>query len=173
MRCAASLAPPRMHVLRALLGTRLQALPALVAARSPLGRPFHANCVVRQSTDVHSDRQVHRAQLGATAGRDGWLHCGATGAMSLVLGGARELARLVFVYGEGFEWRRGVTPLSAPAWPLAGMAAYLIALAPLKAAVAGRPVPIPTFLTAAHNLFLCLASAVMFAGCLSAVVEVR
>ena len=92
--------------------------------------------------------------------------------MSLLLAAAWRAAHWVLTAGEHFKWQRGVTAASAVAWPIGGMAGYLLVIVLLKNWVQ-RPLPVPAMAAAAHNLILCVGSGTMLLGCASALVQAR
>ena len=64
---------------------------------------------------------------------------------------------------EAFDWENRAMPMSRPFEAYSSIAAYLAGIFVLKQALS-RPVDVPTWMAALHNLVLCLGSLVMFLG---------
>ena len=64
---------------------------------------------------------------------------------------------------SSFEWQPGTTPLSSPFTLCACVLGYLAIVAFLKTNVR-KPIELPLWVPASHNLILCLGSLVMFIG---------
>ena len=64
---------------------------------------------------------------------------------------------------EAFDWDSRAVPMSRPVEAYSSIAAYLAGIFVLKQALP-RPVKVPTWIAALHNLVLCLGSLVMFLG---------
>lgn len=91
--------------------------------------------------------------------------------MSVFLYLAKRTALLLFKDGDDFEWIRGETMLSSWKWPIGGAMVYLLVVALCKHFIV-KPINVPKKFLSLHNLVLCIGSAIMFIGTLSAVIEV-
>ena len=64
---------------------------------------------------------------------------------------------------EAFNWESRAVPMSRPVEAYSSIATYLAGIFILKQALP-RPVEVPSWIAALHNLVLCLGSLVMFLG---------
>ena len=62
-----------------------------------------------------------------------------------------------------FEWQRGTTPLSSYSSVTACVVLYFTTVAILPG-VLRKAMPVPTILSALHNVTLCFGSLIMFVG---------
>jgi hypothetical protein len=92
--------------------------------------------------------------------------------MSVIMELGLRLMRFVTEGGQDFAWERGTTPLSATTWPVAACALYVLAVITLRYTIK-KPLRVPAWVPAAHNLGLCWASGIMFVGCSVALARVR
>lgn len=74
---------------------------------------------------------------------------------------------------QWFDWETGKVPLSSWEAPALGVVTYLTCIAILRAVLGGKAVQIPSLVAALHNLFLCVLSAIMMAGCAYEAGQVR
>jgi hypothetical protein len=91
--------------------------------------------------------------------------------MSFFLMAFKHVVMFLLFGGDEYAWERGVTPLSSPVWPAAGILAYLTMVIGLKALIK-QPVVVPRIIPSIHNLILCIGSGIMFVGCATSVLQV-